>query len=452
MQIVNMKNKAFRLRAIGCAIGASLLASAGSAAAMNLQQAYDAALKNDPSYKMGFYDSEAGKENRIIGRAALLPNLSASYSGNRNRVDQTQIVGKNEILTHPQYISRSAAVQLRQPLFNMEGYARYRQGIAQSKEAEAKFELSADEVAVRVANAYFEALYAKDQLALVSAQRDAFNEHMKVNKRLFEKGEGTKTDMLEVQARLDLADAQVLEAQDAVVAARNTLEGLVGMEVDNLAPLAPNFHINRLSPGSFEEWRAIALENNPELKAARLTVEVYQQELKRTRAGHMPRLDLVATYSNNDAESIATYTQSTLNRSIGFQLNVPLYAGGQVSAASRQGVATVERYKAELEVRTSRTLVELRKAHSVVTSSMARVDALTKAVESGNLLLKATEQSIKGGVRINLDLLNAQQQMVTSERDLAQARYGYLLGILRLKAAAGTLTGADMTEVANYFR
>jgi protease secretion system outer membrane protein len=435
-----------------CALGAAMALGAGTASAINLQQAYDAALKNDPTFKMGIYENEAGKESRIIGRAALLPNISASYSSTRNRVDQTQVIGGKDVLSHPQYISRGAAIQLRQPLFNMEGYARYRQGVAQSKEAEAKFEMSADEVAVRVAQAYFETLFSNDQLTLVMAERDAFVEHMKVNKRLFEKGEGTKTDMLEIQARLDLSEAKVLEAQDALTAARNTLEGLMGMTAENLAPLAPNFRIERITPATFEEWRAIALENNPELKAARLAVEVYQQEVKKIRAGHMPRLDLIATYSNNDSETISTFNQSTLNRSVGIQLNVPLYAGGQVSASSRQAAAAVERYKAELDVRTNRMLIELRKAHGVVVSSTSRVNALIKAVESGNLLMKATEQSIKGGVRINLDLLNAQQQMVTSQRDLAQARYGYLLGVLRLKAAAGTLTGADVSEIAAYFR
>ena len=448
-----MKTTAARgLRRTACALGAMLAVCAGAANAINLQQAYEAALKNDPTYRMGFYENEAGQENRIIGRAGLLPSVAASYSASRNRVDQTQLVGTRELVTHPQYISRGAVVQLRQPLFNMEATARYRQGVAQSKEAAEKFESNTDEVAVRVVGAYVEALFANDQLALTLAQRDAYLEHMKVNTRMFEKGEGTKTDMLEIQARLDLAEAQVLEAQDAVTASRNTFEGVVGMPVDKLEPLSPQFQVARLSPASFEDWRAIALANNPELKAARLEIEVREQEVKKVRAGHAPRLDLVASYSNNDAESVSTYTMSTLNRTVGIQLNVPLYSGGQVSAGTRQAVAGRERAKAELDVRTSRVMVELRKAHSTVISSVARVDALIKAVNSGNMLMKATEQSIKGGVRINLDLLNAQQQMVTSQRDLAQARYGYLLAILHLKAAAGTLTGADVTEVATYFR
>lgn len=440
------------LRRTAASLAALLALVTGAASAMNLQQAYDAAVKNDPLYRMNFYENEVGKESRIIGRAGLLPQVSASFNVGRNRVDQTQQQGNREILTHPRYISRSGSIQLRQPLISLESLARYRQGVAQSNQSEANFEHHGDEVALRVVGAYLDVLYANDQLSLVKAQRDAFLEHMKVNTRLFEKGEGTKTDMLEIQARLDLADAQVLESEDTLTAARNTLEGVIGMSVDKLEPLAASFRVVRLSPAGFDDWRAIAVVNNPDLKAARFAIEVQQQEVKRARAGHAPRLDFVATYSDNDSESISTYTQSTVNRSIGLQLNVPIYQGGQVSAVSRQAVASMERAKADLDGRTSKVLVELRKAHSVVVSSVARVDALLKAVDSGTLLLRATEQSIKGGVRINLDLLNAQQQLVTSQRDLAQARYQYLLAVLRLKAAAGTLTGADVSEIAVYFK
>lgn len=433
--------------------GASLLMALGinAAGAISLEQAYQAALKHDPVFQMNFYENEAGKENKTIGRSALLPSVSGSYSYTRNRTDLTQTIGNREILSHPDYTGRSGVIQLRQPLFNWDAYARYRQGVAQTAESAARFEFNKDEVALRVVGAYIDVLFAEDQLNLARAQRDAYLEQMKVNNRLFEKGEGTRTDMLETQARLDLAEAQVLEAQDGVVAARNTLEGVVGMPVDQLEPLSPNFQVETLTPGAFEDWSKLALERNPDLKAARLAIEVGQQEVNKARAAHAPRLDLVASYSKNDSESLTTRGQDTVNRAVGVQLNVPIYSGGQVSAVARQAVAGRERAKADYDRRTSLVLVELRKAHSVVVSSVSRVDALVKAVNSGTLLRTATEQSIKGGVRINLDLLNAEQQLATSQRDLAQARYGYLLGLLRLRAAAGTLTDEDVYKVAKYF-
>jgi len=424
-----------------------------NAQALTLQEAYQAALQNDPQYRMAFYDNEGGKENAKIGLSNLLPQLSASYSASRNIVDQTLHVDRSpDRFSQPRYISRSSAVQVRQTLFNLDAFARYRQGLAQTRESAARFEYNAADVIVRVVSAYADALYARDQLRLVEAQRDAFTEQMHVNQRLFEKGEGTKTDMLEVQARLDLAEAQVIEGRDAIKAAMETLEGVVGMPVDNLVELSENFRVLPLEPAAFEDWRKVALESNPELKSARETIEVQQQEVRKAYAGHAPRVDVVGTYSRDDSASISTYQQDTVNRAIGIQVNIPLYSGGQVSAVARQAVATRERARSDLDARTNKVMVELRKAHSIVLSSVAKVDALEKAVASGNLLVKATEQSIKGGVRINLDLLNAQQQLVTSQRDLAQARYGYLIGLMRVKAAAGTLSAGDIYDLSRYFR
>ena len=445
------KCKVKGMRAAIYTVGAVLCAFAGTANAMSLVQAYQAALKNDPTFQMNFYENESGKESRILGRSVLLPNVVGSYSKTKNKSDVTQQQGKFTVTTHPEYTGTSAVVQLRQPLFNLEAWARYRHGVAQTKESAARFETNKDEVALRVLGAYVDMLFAVDQINLVQAERNAFEEHMKVNKRLFEEGEGTKTDMLEIQARLDVVEAQLLEAQDALTAARNTLEGVIGGAVDRIDPLAPTFRVDPLSPASFEEWRTLALQNNPDLKAAQFAIEVAQQEVNRARAGHVPRLDLVASYSKNDSESITTLGQENISRSVGFQLNVPIYSGGQISSASRQAVALRERAKADLDRRTSLVMVELRKAHSTAVSSVAKVDALAKAVSSGDMLINATEQSIKGGVRINLDLLNAQQQLAATRRDLAQARYSYLLGLVRLKAASGLLTDEDIYKVAKYF-
>jgi protease secretion system outer membrane protein len=436
----------------GALVLAALLAAyGGGAGAVTLQQAYQAALKNDPAFRMNYYENEYGKENQVLGRSGLLPNISASYSGNRNVVDQETTLGGRTTLSHPRYISRSAAVQVRQPLLNLDAIARYRQGKVQTAQAQETFEANTNEVALRVVGAYCDVLFADDQLALAKVQRDMYLEQQRVNERMFQKGEGTRTDMLETKARLDLAEAQLIEAQDNAVAMRNALAGVIGMDPGPLQTLGDNLRVMPLSPVSFEEWRALALQNNNELAASRLAVENARLEIQRNKAGHTPRIDLVGVYSKGDNESINTYGQNNVNRVIGVQVNIPLYAGGAVNAQTRQAVAGHERAKADLDARINKVTVELRKAHSLVLSSARKVDALVKATESARLLMTATEQSIKGGVRINLDLLNAQQQLYTSQRDLAQARYGYLLGVLRLRAAAGTLGESDIREIAAYF-
>ena len=434
-------------------LGVLLTLGAGGAGAVTLQQAYEAALKHDPQFRMRFYENESGKELRKLGRAQLLPNVAGSYSYGKNVADQEfSRVGAAPVVTHPKYTSRSAVVQLRQPLFNLDAIMRYRQGKVQSAQSGELYEAGIDEVSVRVVSSYLDVLFAQDQLALARVQRDAHLEQQKVNQRLFEKGEGTRTDMLETQARLDLAEAQLIESQDNLQAARETLEGVIDMDPGELDRLGEDFRPAALNPSSFEEWSKLALARNNQLAAARLAVENARLDIGRNKAGHLPRVDFVAAYSKADSETLTNLGQENTNRQLGVQVNIPIYSGGAVSASTRQAAANYGRAQAELDSLTNQTLVELRKAHSLVTSSGRKIDALIKAVESGKLLMTATEQSIKGGVRINLDLLNAQQQLFTSQRDLAQARYTYLVGVMRLRAAAGTLEADAIRELAAYFR
>jgi outer membrane protein, protease secretion system len=425
----------------------------GHAHAINVLQAYEAALKNDPTYRMAVHERDAGRENKILGRAGLLPSVSAQYNASKVHADieGTNVIGQ-PTLTHPQYISRIANVQLRQSLFNLDAYARYKQGVAQSQASESYFDARTNEVAMRVVSAYLDALLAAEQVALARAQRDSIDEQRKVNDRMFARGEGTKTDMLETQARLDVAEANLLEALDNEAATRATLAGVIGREVDVLEGVGTAFKPQPISPNNLESWRELALKNNAELVSQTFAVEAARQEINKQRAGHAPRLDFVSSYSKNASETLNTRGEESTVRSIGVQLIVPLYAGGAVNAATRQAVANYERAKADQDARTDKVLIEVRKQFNAVNTSSTRIAALDKATESSKLLIKATEQSIKGGVRINLDLLNAQQQLYTSQRDLAQARFNYLLAKLRLRSSAGTLGYSDVQEVAAYFR
>ncbi|AVR99370.1 type I secretion protein TolC [Pseudoduganella armeniaca] len=423
------------------------LLAAADAAALSLTEAYEAALKNDPAYRAAFYTGEAGKENRILGRSALLPSVSGVYAGSRN--NSTIEVGKQEVPR--KYISRNATVQVRQPLFSLDAWARYKQGKAESEYAEAVFDAQSQEVILRVTTAYFDVLLKEDQLALATKERDVYIEQRNVNNLLFKKGEGTSTDMIETQSRLDLAEAQVLEAQDALATSRDTLAALTGGQAEGLWHLRSGFRAVLGDKRTFDEWKSMALATNPEIKALTSGVEVATQEVNKQRAGHVPRVELVGSYGKQAADSITTFNQDTTVRSIGFQMSIPLYAGGAVSAATRQSVAQKEKARADLQAQTDKVLVTLRKNYNAMVSSGSRIDALIKAVDSANLLVKATEKSIQGGVRINLDLLNAQRQLSTAQRDLAQARYNYMLAWLNVRAGAGTLTADDVKLVTAYF-
>jgi outer membrane protein, protease secretion system len=437
---------------LATAVLAALVSQSGAASAIGLLEAYQEALVNDPTYQSAVHENEGGQQYKVIGRSSLLPSVSASYSANKNKADFTAPNGLGGLsTTHPEYRSNSAVVQLRQPLINFDGIARYKQGIAQTNYSDAQFAGRGQELMLRLVGAYAEAKYAEDQLALAEVSRDTLAEQRSVNERMFQRGEGTKTDVLETQARFDVSEAQVLEARDNLQNARNTLAAIIGREVTQLDGLADGFRIKPMEPSGFEEWRAVALEKNAELIAQRYAVEASEQDIMRNRAGHAPRVDFIAGLSKGKSESLTTLNQDSTNRSIGVQVNIPIYSGGSVNASTMQSVANRDKAKSDLEAKTNQVLVELRKQYSLAVSSAARIDALVKTVRSARELVAATRQSVKGGVRINLDVLNAQQQLYTAQRDLALARYNYLLAFLRLRNSAGTLSAEDLNTVAGYF-
>lgn len=447
-----------RLRRIaGFALGIALCLEMGrAAAALNLIEAYHAALLHDPTYRGAIFDNQAGQENIALGRAGLLPKVQAVYAPSKNRAEITttaqNYLGQDyQSTTNPSYDSLNATIQVKQPLINFAALATYKQGIAKAQYSDAQFASRAQDLVLRLVGAYADAQYAEDQLALAIAQRDAYLEQMHVNVRLFKQGEGTKTDMLETQARASLAETQVLEARDNLTTARHTLAGIVGMEITGLAPLNKDFKALPIEPASYEAWRDIALKKNAEIVALNAAVEVAQQEINRQYSGHAPTLDLVASYGKQNATTTNTYNQDSTVRSVGVELNLPIFSGGYTSAATRQAAAGYEKTRADLDAKISQISVEVQKQFSLVLSGAPKIEALIKSVESSSLLIEATKQSIKGGVRINLDLLNAQQQLYTSRRDLAQARYNYLLAYLRLRNAAGTLGAQDLMDIAGYF-
>jgi len=432
-------------------LGAGLMLPCGSAFSIGLIEAYNLALQNDPQYQSAIHDHESGVEYRTLAKSNLLPSLSATYAGGRNFATSTQNYQGQQLTTYPHYVSSTSSLNFRQPLYAPDNMARYHEGMAQADFSDAQFSSHQQDLLVRLTGAYVDALYARDNLRLVVAQRDTLLEQKQVNDRMFKAGEGTKTDMLETEAKLDLAEAQLIEAQDERSTNLQALEAIVGVELKDIDGLVESFEPKRLEPSSFDSWRALALEHNPDIVAQRVQIEVAKDEIARNRAGHLPHLDFVASVGKDNASSIDTYTTDSSVRSYGIEVNIPIYAGGSVSAQTRQAVAQYEKAKSDLEDKINQLTIDMRKQHYAVLSSIAKIAALEKSVNSANLLITATRQSIKGGERINLDLLNAEQQQYVAQRDLAQARYNYLVADLKLRSDAGVLTVDDLRNVAANF-
>lgn len=453
-------------------VAATLVTAACHASALSLIQAYEAALANDPTFLAAIQENKAGQQYKVLGRASLLPNLSASYSKNFNRAEINTLkhlepVGvttsdapvepeslKTQANVSPEerkYTSLAASIQLRQAVFNLEAWARYKQGITQTLASDAQFLARSQDLILRLASFYATAKYNEDQLAQAMSQRDAYAEQKRSNERMLQSGEGTKTEVLEVQAKYDLAEVQVLEARDDLAHARNSLASMIGQEVTNLDSLAPNFKAKPVSSITFEAWKVIALERNAEIALQRLIIETARLEINKNWAGHTPKLDFVASVSKNNSDTVSTFEQNNYVRSIGLQLSIPLYSGGSVSAATAQSIANHAKAQADLDAKTKQVLLELRKHHNLALSGVLRIDAAEKSLASALLLVEATQKSVIGGVRTNLDVLNAKHQVFEARRDLHLARFNFLLSTLRLRYFAGTLGADDLKEIATYF-
>ncbi|MCC7135545.1 MAG: TolC family outer membrane protein [Nitrosomonas sp.] len=419
----------------------------GSAYAVDLLQAYELALINDPVFRSAIHENEAGQQNEKIGLSGLLPSLTLTHTQGINRGTLSQ----GGISAPLNFNNEVTTLALRQPLLNMEAVASYRQGVARANSSRSKFEGDADRLIVRLTEVYFEALLAKERLALAKAQRDALAELQQVNTNMFKRGEGTRTDVLETQSRFALAQAQLIETQDAWDAARLVLSALVGEPVEHLTTLGKAFQIQPLAPADFESWREMAQARNAELVTQRYLVETSKQEVTRSRAGHAPRVDLVASLSRNNSASFVTADRDARLASVGVEVNVPIFAGGRVNAITNQARANLARAEAELDAMADQAMLELRRQYQLLQSSILRIQSLEIAVDSARLLVEATEKSIRGGIRINLDLLDAQSQFYGAQVNLAEARYNYLLAYLRLRFLAGTLELDDLRQVATYF-
>ena len=435
-------------------VAALWLGLCASAQAMGPFQVYEEALRNDPTFLGAMKERDAGLESRIIGRAGLLPKLSYSYNKGRNNSQATYLNDRGNSHEDRNYNSYGSTFMVQQPLIDYEAYANYRKGVAQALFADETFRSKSQELLVRVLTHYTQALFAQDQIDIARAKKKAYEQQFRQNEHLFRQGEGTRTDILEAESRYELATAEEIQAideQDAALRELGALTGNASVSIEQLQPLAADFNSLPLEPANFSTWHAMALANNPELASQREALEVARYEVERNRAGHLPKLNAYAIVRKMESDSGNTYNQRYDTNTIGIEVSLALYAGGGVSASVRQAGSNLARVEYELEGKTRETLIELRRQFNACLSGVNKLRAYQKALISAQALVVSTRQSILGGERVNLDALNAEQQLYTTRRDLARTRYDYLLAWTRLHFYAGTLGEQDLARVDEAF-
>jgi outer membrane protein len=429
---------------------ATLLAASGSAQAVDLLETFRAAQANDPVIAAARATQQAGQEKLSQGRSLLMPSVSLTANTTFNDLTTQFNPTVPPLLTggNDRYNSNGYGVTLVQPLFRQQNWVAFSESKLQAMQSDLQYKIAEQELIVRVAQAYFDVLIAQDSVGLVGAQMNAISEQREQAKRNFEVGSATITDTLEAQARYDQTGAQEIAAKNNLEVKRSALQQLINAVPGDLDHLGKEFKPEVPQPANMEKWVDEAQLSNLQLAIAQASAEIADKEVARNRGGNYPTLDIVANYSRNNANggSFGIGTDTT-SKSVGLQLNMPLFEGGAVNSKWREAEANRERARQELENARRNVEQQTRQAYLGVVSGVAQVQALKQALASSQSVLDASKLGQEVGVRTNLDVLNAQQALFSTRRDLYQAQYNYLMSELRLKQAVGTLGLADLEKV-----
>lgn len=417
------------------------LGSAAPAAAQSLKELYEAARAFDAQY-LAARAQAASTEHRVAQSEALTrPTADATASADTARVDPP--VG-------PQGDSNTlrASVNGRYWLYNRANRVQIEQARKAFDTARADLDAAEQDLVVRVAQAYFDVLAAQDNLATTRTSKAAITEQLASAKRNFEVGTATITDTREAQARFDLATAQEIAAENDLRTKRIALDTLVGRTGVTPLPLKAPVVLPPVAPANAEEWVTVADQRHPQVRKARTGLEVAQLETALARAAEAPTVQANGFVSTARASgSVAALTGTTTTASVGVTLAVPLYTGGRTQARIRETLVLEEKSRQDLEAARRSVAQGTRVAYFGVQSGQAQVKALEAAEASSRLALESTQLGYRVGVRVNLDVLNAQTQLFNAQRELAKARYDVLLAGLRLQQASGQLDPNDLDAV-----
>lgn len=425
---------------------ALLLTFAWTAQAANLSEVYKLARQHDPIYAAAYASYKAGLERLPQTQALLRPSIGLSASLRHNQVDTNL---SSSTSSNP----AGFGLSLQQPLYRKQNLETYEQGKLQALLAESQLKAAEQDLILRVARAYFDVLLAQDTLSTSEAQKKAIAEQLAQAKFSFEVGAATITDTHEAQARADLASAQEIASRNDLTVKRQVLEKLIGAVAPKLDILASHAKLPAPEPDDIEKWVAHSQESGLGVAIGRTAEEIARREVAKQRAGGMPTLDLVASYSDsrNGTSSAGTRVDST-SAQLGLELAWALYQGGAIESRIREAQANHEKARFELDEAKLLAALDARNAFLGVASGHARSQALAQAVVSSESQLQSTKLGLEVGVRTRVDVLNAQQQLFAAQRDLAAARYETIKSGLALKATAAALTEADLAAMDAFLK
>ena len=425
----------------------------GHLTAENLLDIYNEALENDPTFKAAEYSYLADKEIVVQGRAALLPSITLSGSTNWNEYYQDDVLQQ-------EYNSFSKSARVSQPLFRLDTWFNFKRSKSLTNAAEAEFAYEQQNLILRTAELYFGVLRAIDNLNAAISEEKAIKKQLDQAQQRYEVGLSAITGVQEAQLAYDLSKAARINNEGNLFSAREALNALIGREIFSLDELGENLQISSPFPNSKEDWVNLALKNNYQLKASYLRKDAAKSNARSAASNHLPKIDIVGSGSDSETNQF-NYEGFSINgqgipvpavtgrRNYAIQLSVPIFQGGAVSSRRKQAYSQYNQADENTLFTERRIIQEVRSQFSNVNTLVANVNAQKQAVISATSALEATQVGYKVGTRNVVDLLQAEKNLYSAEKNLANAKYDYILANLRLALAAGTIDPGDIMEINN---
>ncbi len=429
--------------------------------AETLQDIYRLALQNEYQHKADKASFEAGKQSKVIGRANLLPQISASAS----YLDSTnQSVGQVNF-DEPQSKfdveseTETYSVTLTQPVINMAAWFSYKQGVSLSEQAAAQFNADQQSLIIRTAEAYFNILSGIDALETLRVEEKAIEQQLDETQQRFKVGLGAVTGVHEAQAASDDANATTLQAQVDLSIAFDALRVFTGKSIDTVSPLVDSFPVVKPEPAARHDWVEFALRNNHRLQVEKLSAAAARQNARASTSAHLPTVSANYSYTErSDTNTDLFFPGSTISNDlrineqkiVSLRLDVPIFSGMRISGERRQAVA-LHMQAQDMYNQARRDIIqEARSLHESVTVGVAQVKTRERAITSNESALEATQAGYKAGTRILVDVLAAQRSLSQAQRNYYDALYHYILNMLKLKEIAGTLAPEDISQLNSW--
>lgn len=417
-----------------------------NASAENLLELYDIAVQQDPQFQAARATQSSVKKSEDIARASLLPTIGLAANLNRTNLD----VRSSPTATDDTYNRQDVTLSLSQPVYRKDRWLSVDQAQILSDKADVDFLVAEQDLIVRLTQAYFNVLSAQDTLEFVLSDKKAIERQLEQAKQRFDVGLIAITAVYEAQAAYDQATANQINAENALDNANEALREIVGNQSFKLDRVIGALALSQPDPADLAAWTEKALQQNPNIIAAKNNSEVAQKEIEVQRSGHYPTVDLVGSHAiSRTSANSGSDTDST---SIGLQLALPLYSGGGVTASTEKAQLDFEAAQYGVEQQKRIITRQVRDAYRGVIASISQVKALEATRKSSKSALEATEAGFEVGTRTIVDVLNSQRNLYSAIRDYAQARYNYIVNGLLLKQAAGTLSVKDLEQVNQWLK